>query len=960
VKALAIAALLLCARVAWAGDPDLTWRTVETDHFVIHYYAPLDDVARRVGVVAERAHRTLSPALDHLPDVKTIIVILDNTDSANGFAGVLPRNAIQLYATGPTGFNELDTHDDWLYGLVAHEYTHILHLDTMDGLPNIYNGIFGKTWAPNQIMPRWIIEGIAVYEESKRSGGGRNRGTRFDQYIRIARHEKKDLRLDEVSGQPRQYPRGNAIYVYGSHFLRYVFDRFGDDALRQMAHTSGSFPAPFATNRQIAKVVGKPFTELFDDWKAYLRDHYGMQEMAAERRGLATGARLTKTAEANYYPHYSADGKWLVWQQSDGYTLPAVRRMPVGGTQKDATTIAQIDAMGPFDLATDGSFVYEQTRVFRREYSFQDLFRYDAKTGEQVRLTTGRRARDPSLSPDGRRIAYSENHISESVLAVMPLAPDAPSTVLWKGERYDEAYEPAWSPDGTRIAFSAWRHGGLRDILVIDVESKQVTEVTRDRAIDAEPSWSADGRYIYFESDRTGISNIYAYDTRDASVWQVTNVFGGAFGAHASPDGTRLAYYGAAAAGGYDIYEVPLAREKWIRAHDFVDARPDPVLTHDDEAVVSLPRPYRALESLAPQTWTGSYNVGGGTTSGTIQTGGTDAVGLHSYSLALTSDLTKGTANIGASYGYDGWRPSVRVAAARTLVERGGLKLDGRSATFDEEDWSGTLSVGIPLEQRPSSSWSLSFDYDADWYRLVGTPRFTQDPNQREPIVPASNYYQAGVGTRVAYSGVRTTTFGLGPTTGWDAAVSLRLDHPDFGARYHNVTVSYSFDGYQRLWGVTPMLYARLTGAWRAGDTIIGGGYALGGIPAQDVAMAIVNSTRAGTTGYLRGYPSRELIGNQYHLLNLEYRQELWRIEHGLGTIPVYLRRVHMGILSDTGAAWNGPFSASQDIRTAVGAALRLDTYLGYFVPGTFELGYSRGLQTGGVSTTWFLLTGSI
>ena len=98
-----------------------------------------------------------------------------------------------------------DDHDDWLYGLTAHEYTHILHLDTMSGLPNIYNRIFGKTWAPNQVMPRWVIEGIAVYEESKRSSGGRNRGTRFDQFIRISRHAGKDMRIDQISGAPRQF-----------------------------------------------------------------------------------------------------------------------------------------------------------------------------------------------------------------------------------------------------------------------------------------------------------------------------------------------------------------------------------------------------------------------------------------------------------------------------------------------------------------------------------------------------------------------------------------------------------------------------------------------------------------------------------------------------------------------------------------------------------------------------------
>jgi len=284
---LAIAlAVVLASTTADAGDPTRVHKTLETAHFVIHYFDPLEPVARRVAVVAEASHRTLSPALDHAPSEKTIIVVVDDTDGANGFAGVLPRNAIQLFATSPNSFSELDDHDDWLYGLTAHEYTHILHLDTMSGLPNLYNGIFGKTWAPNQVMPRWVIEGLAVYEESKRSAGGRNRGTRFDQVIRIARHADKDLRLDQVSGAPRIYPRGNGVYIYGSHFLRYVFDRFGDDTVRKMTHTSGGYAPPFAINRQIAKVVGKPFTELYDDWKGYLRDRYGMQELAAERRGL--------------------------------------------------------------------------------------------------------------------------------------------------------------------------------------------------------------------------------------------------------------------------------------------------------------------------------------------------------------------------------------------------------------------------------------------------------------------------------------------------------------------------------------------------------------------------------------------------------------------------------------------------------------------------------------------------
>jgi hypothetical protein len=955
----AVALAALAAAPAWAGDPTRTYRTLETDHFVIYYYVPLDDVARRVGVVAERAHRTLSPALDHQPDAKTIIVVVDDTDSANGFASVLPRNSIQLYATGPTGFNELDDHEDWLYGLVAHEYTHILHLDTMEGLPNIFNRIVGKTWAPNQIMPRWVIEGIAVYEESKRSAGGRNRGTRFDEIIRTARDGHKNLRLDEVSGAPRQYPRGNAAYVYGSHFLRYVFDRFGDDTLRKMTHVSGSYAPPFAVNRQIAKVVGKPFTELYDDWKGYLRDRYSLQETAAERRGLALGRPLTHTAESNLWPHYSADGKELWWQQYDGYSLARIRAMPVGGDQASARDVVQIDAMGPFSLVPDGSLIYEQSRVYRREYGYQDLMRWDGVTHQSTRLSTGRRARDPAVSPDGRRVAFSMNEHSDSVLAVQDAVPDAPAEVVWRGARFDQAYQPAWSPDGGRIAFSAWRAGGLRDILIVELASGQVLEVTSDRAIDMAPAWSADGRYVYFDSDRTGISNIYAYDTRDRSLWQVTNVLGGAFQAAPSPDGTRLAFQAAVPSGGYDLYEVRLDPAAWLVARDYLDDKPPPVVIRDREATVSAARPYRALETLAPQTWTGTFSYGA-TSTATLQTGGTDAAGLHGYALALSTDSDKGAMNIGASYGYNGLRPGLRIAAARTLLDRGGFRIDGKNTIYTEEDWSGTLSLGIPFESRPGTSWTFSVDYDIDWFRLVKPPMFVLDPNQRVPSRPPSDYAQAGVGSRLAFSQVKSTTFGYGAQAGWDASVSLRLDHPALGATYRNVTVGYAVDAFQRLWGVTPTLAVRFVGALRAGDLARPGGFSLGGVPPQDVVMAIVNSTRSAASGYLRGYPNRIVAGNQFHLLNLEYHQELWQLERGLQSLPIYLRRVNLAVLGDAGTAFDGPFDPDKHLRVSVGGALRLDAFFGYYVPGTFEIGYARGLSTGGINETWFLLTGSL
>jgi hypothetical protein len=354
-----------------------------------------------------------------------------------------------------------------------------------------------------------------------------------------------------------------------------------------------------------------------------------------------------------------------------------------------------------------------------------------------------------------------------------------------------------------------------------------------------------------------------------------------------------------------------------------------------------------------------------------IQTGGSDALGLHSYNLGVSSDLSEGTTNVGASYGYGGWRPNVRVAASRTILTRGGVKIDGSPSSFAEEDWAGTFAISVPYESRPGNTWTLSLDYDGDYYRSVGgLDTIPLDPNMRTPVVPVTDYYQAGVGSRVAFSNVHSTTYGIGGQEGFDMSVSLRLDHPAFGAKYHNVTSSYAFDWYHQLstredytvgTHAPPTIAIRGVGALRAGDTARGGGFGLGGVPAQDIVQAIVNSTRSAPIGYLHGFKPRAIAGNQYHLINMEYRQEVWQIEHGLETLPLYIRRLQVAAQSDVGAAFDTTFDPSKHLRASVGGALRLDAYFGNYVPGTFEVGYSHGVYgAGAISETWLLLGGSL
>ena len=995
---------------AEAGDPDREWRTIETAHFVITYPVPLDDIARRVGVVAERAHATLVPALGHSPTGKTLVNVIDDTDGANGFANVIPRNAITVYATAPGGVSALGDHDDWLYSLVAHEYTHVLHLDTMEGLPDFYNALFGKSWAPNQALPRWMIEGLATYEESKRSSGGRTRNTEFDAYLRVPILEGRELRLDQINSATRIFPRGNTAYLHGSSFLRYVFDRFGDDEVARTSQLSGAYPIPYALNRPFLATVQESLPALYDDWTAHLRDRYSLQAMAAQRRaggagrGGKRGRPLTFTGESNFHPRYSADGKRLLWFASDGYRVNELRELPVGGDARTARDVVHLDAIGGFDLLRDGSLVFEQGRSYLDVYSYQDLFRWDRKSGAITQLTRMRRARDPAVSPDERQVAYSQNLTSTSVLAVMPLSPGGEAEIVWRGDRFDQAYQPAWSPDGGKLAFSVWRTGGYRDVVLLELATRRLTYVTRDRAMDGSPAFSPDGRWLFFDSDRTGISNLYAYDLRgeggegvgqgdgvgqedggggDAKtgeparplgerpgrLWQVTDELGGAYEADVSPDGARLAYRGNVAEG-YDLFELTIDPASWRPAAPYLDDRPPPVSIADDEAAVSAPRPYRPLETLAPPNWTyealtsaqGSYTL--------FRTNGGDTAGLHNYALSAGLNLPRADLNVAGSYTYTGWRTGLRFSGARTLAQRtGGYRIDNRSQPYRDEILSASMSVSLPGQRKPGSSWFLSFDYAVDWTRLVEKPDDSPDPNDILPRVPLTDYTQTGLGVRLSYSSLDATLHGVGPQAGSDLSISTRLDLPELGATYRSLSVSYAGRWFRQLpWGFgaggdgvgyRPSVALRLGGAIRTGDLVRAGSFGLGGFPEQDLVAAVIERTRASTTGQLRGYPARAISGNQYHLLNGELRQLVWNIERGITTLPFYVQRLHVAALWDAAAAWDSePTEAS--LRTSLGGALRLDLVFGFFVTGTLELGFSRGLTEGGVTDGWILLTGTL
>lgn len=93
---------------------------------------------------------------------------------------------------------------------------------------------------------------------------------------------------------------------------------------------------------------------------------------------------------------------------------------------------------------------------------------------------------------------------------------------------------PAWSPDGGRIAFEA-RSEGQADIYVIESAGGMPVKVTENASQDSRPSWSADGKSLYFGSDRSGEWQIWQASLETGATEQIT--FGGGIAGWEGLDG---------------------------------------------------------------------------------------------------------------------------------------------------------------------------------------------------------------------------------------------------------------------------------------------------------------------------------------------------------------------------------------------------------------------------------------
>jgi len=995
-------------------DPGLEWQVLESPHFSIYFYSQQNNedfsyhneqLAQEVADIAEETYRQVNaqlgpPKHHHLQ--KIAIIIEDFSDYALGFASSFPHRVIRLSLTAPTAKSFDMKFKSWLKMVITHEYTHLAHFEMTAGPTTALRALFGQILAPNALQPIWSTEGLAVYNETKFTTGGRGIDTRYDMYLRMAALEDQFSTLDQISGYYlTSWPGSTAPYIYGQSLIHFIAQNYGEDKVIALSEIFCEYPY-LGFNYALKRAMGLNIEELYQNWKYNLKEKYQLQmQKILSQKNLTPSQQLTKYNYWVDYPHWlsTPEGDKIAVRVSTPHSYPFIQIIdPLSSfapltysTIKNQSLIKRTYGRNSsFSIYPDSSkIIYAKLGDYEQFYKYYDLYLYDLKSEKEVRLSEGLRARNPSWSPDpdNPQIVAVINQSGTNNLALINL--HSPNSSInenqptYKAIRKEDItyltdfrdgtqlYQPSWSPNGNIIAFSAWRQG-YQDIYILNLDLNHIGNSTlqpifHDKSIDLSPCWSPDGQHLFFSSDRTGIYNIFAFSPPDKKLYQVTNVLGGAFQPAISPDGKQLAFIEYHATG-YELHlmEIDHNLNLWTEVEteyvepQIITAQQDttwPIRQQSNglnsSSKIKYPiHPYHPLTSFWPPTyWIPAAQITENDLGIGFSTELKDVLGFYSLPLSITYGILNNNLNYNFNYYNYSHLPIINFYLSGSAV------LASPTQTSWWEEGKAGINISFPFKGQTASTtnsrsyrqiFSLGYQYEKSSTTDTSTP------------LNAAHQKISSLRLSYSYSDAEKYGFSINPEQG--NSFSLTYEHADkaLGGDYTFDKLVFDVRKYIPLPSLHQVLALRLV-AGATSSSILESGldgekFKLGGnYSADNLSNTDVN------TFSLRGYKPAILEGNNLLLTSLEYRFPLANIEHSikLGPLSIFLERLSCALFVDIGNAWesasvninitneeNEISSIWQDFKSSIGAELKADFNYKYDSPFTLRLGAAKALSS--------------
>ncbi|HEX3134245.1 MAG TPA: hypothetical protein VHX44_11765, partial [Planctomycetota bacterium] len=693
VAALATASLSAVASDALIAPGDRL-AVIDTAH--LHALVPLDAAEALKARIAraEVIYTAMAKDAGYTPR-KLVLLVTDDLDTHNGFSTVTPFPIINVQLAPSLQPSSIFTGDNEFERTLVHELCH--HISN-DYDPNTFrrtlSNIFGRV-LPNdylsllvaylstpahQTMPSFWHEGSAQWAETEYATGpvwaGRGRDSLTHMVWRLdaavgAIPEVGDWRLSY-----QEWPFGSHAYLYGVAYTRWLAGAVGERASMWQLIERQQHRWPFAFNGGPEKILGTDHVTLIDRARSDLLAEQRRNIDILKTKPITAAKRLTPINSTVGAPAWTKDGQlFAAW--NNPYGDPEFITVDKDGDNHAAGYRSWM--MSPARSLPDGTLVFSEADVTTDPWN-RSRVSVVTPNGHRVKL-----AHERLLQPDIRRLGTAwtnpteqspslNNELPTYQIAAIQLAHDGTHHLVvgmariadsWLGLS-DETdlplsvlptsghpWSPAFRPGTNQLIWVETNAAGSQLYMVplpaagaapAPVDGKPPAEVALGARITLaelpgrilQPTWSADGNYLYFCADHTGVPNAYRLDpAKPGELMAVTNTIGGVLACVPSPDGKELAIVDHDEKGQF-LARISNDPDTWPgTAPSIALAWPAPVGKNADPAKKAEPRfklpadpgdpaaltvaPYHGLTEIRPLFWTpttyavpeGGYGIAG-------------------------------------------------------------------------------------------------------------------------------------------------------------------------------------------------------------------------------------------------------------------------------------------------------------------------------------------------------------
>ena len=427
---------------------------IRTASFDIYYPAPLADQGRRLASFADAVLADLDGFFGVDPPSRRIPVLLSDREiDLNGYFSPYPSNRIVIYVAGAGPSGQLASLSDELRSVFQHELTHFVAITMRSPFWSALGFLAGDFLVPTAwMMPNALIEGTAVWMESRRPTGGTvetsgppspgrlNDAAALEPvYMDILQGRRRGLW--DVSNAADFPGSGNLPYLYGALFADFMEERYGSESLADLWRMASrgdifeGFDGTLTSQGLLGSYTARPPAALWNEFLDWL----------GRRAEKGSGARdMAISAAGGRIGVFCADGEKV-------YYLDAER----GGVVAADIAPKQSPARKPVLLFPADGYLEDMTISADTAALEIDWVR----TGQGGQLIPARYSYDVAT---GKLILRGDREVERAGEAAVNLAPGAPRPFLHtprvdaaSGYRYGLVRMGSWtmpgriSPEGT-------------------------------------------------------------------------------------------------------------------------------------------------------------------------------------------------------------------------------------------------------------------------------------------------------------------------------------------------------------------------------------------------------------------------------------------------------------------------------------------------------------------------------